>query len=192
MNSSTFTAVFDACVLYPANVRDLLMRLACTGCFRARWSDDIHDEWIRNLLANRGDLKREQLEHTAQLMNEAVEDCLVADYTPLIDSIEGLPDPDDRHVVAAAIRCGASVIVTYNLKDFPAEALEPWGLEAQHPDEFVENVFDLYQAQVLGAVRSMRLALKNPPLTIEELFKVLLKAELAQTVKCLEGYRTML
>lgn len=192
MNSSTFTAVFDACVLYPANVRDLLMRLACTGCFRARWSEDIHDEWIRNLLANRSDLKREQLERTARRMNEAVEDCLVTDYTPLIDSIEGLPDPNDRHVVAAAIRCGASVIVTYNIKDFPAAALELWGLEAQHPDEFVENVFDLYQAQVLGAVQSMRLALKNPPLTIEELFTVLLKAELAQTVKCLEGYKTML
>ena len=192
MNSSTFTVVFDACVLYPANVRDLLVRLACTGCFRARWSDDIHDEWIRNLLEDRPDLTRERLERTAQLMNDAVEDCLVTDYTPLIDGIEGLPDPDDRHVVAAAIRCGASVIVTYNLKDFPAATLERWGLEVQHPDEFVENVFDLYQAQVLEAVRSMRLALKNPQLTIEELFNVLLKAELAQAVKCLEDYKTML
>ena len=192
MNSSPFTAVFDACVLYPANVRDLLMRLACTRCFRARWSGETHDEWIRNLLANRPDLSRERLERTAQQMDDAVEDCLVADYAPLIDGIEGLPDPDDRHVVAAAIRCGASVIVTYNLKDFPVAALERWQLEVQHPDEFVENVFDLHQAQVLEAVRSMRLALKSPPLTIEELFNVLLKAELAQTVKCLEGYKAML
>ena len=192
MNSSTFTVVFDACVLYPANVRDLLVRLACTGCFRARWSDDIHDEWIRSLLEDRPDLTRERLERTAQLMNDAVEDCLVTDYTPLIDGIEGLPDPDDRHVVAAAIRCGASVVVTYNLKDFPATALERWGLEVQHPDEFVENVFDLHQAQVLGAVRGMRLALKNPHLTIEEIFNVLLKAGLAQTVNCLEDYKTML
>ncbi|MHC1478651.1 hypothetical protein ACYJW8_00235 [Frateuria aurantia] len=94
MNSSTFTAVFDACVLYPANVRDLLVRLACTGSFRARWSDDIHDEWIRNLLENRPDLTRERLERTRQLMNDAVEDCLVTDYIPLINSIDGLPDPD--------------------------------------------------------------------------------------------------
>ena len=78
------------------------------------------------------------------------------------------------------------------LRDFPEAALERWGLEVQHPDEFVENVFDLYQAQVLGVVRSMRLALKNPPLAIEDLFNVLLKAELAQTVKCLERYKTML
>ena len=192
MNNSAFTAVFDACVLYPANVRDLLMRLACTGCFRARWSDDIHDEWIRNLLARRDDLTHERLQRTAELMNAAVEDALVADYASLIPGIEGLPDPDDRHVVAAAIRCGASVIVTYNLKDFPAEALARWGLEAQHPDEFVENLFDLHQAHVLGAVRNMRAALRNPPLTIEELFTVLLKAELAQTVRCLERYGAML
>lgn len=192
MNNSAFTAVFDACVLYPANLRDLLMRLACTGAFRARWSDQIHDEWIRGLLGRRSGLTRAQLDRTAALMNDAVDDCLVTDFESLIDGIRGLPDANDRHVVAAAIRCGASVIVTFNLKDFPAEALDTWGLEAQHPDEFIENLFDLHQAQVLGAVQRMRGALKNPPLTVEELFGVFLKAELAQTVKCLEDCKTML
>jgi len=168
------------------------MRLACTGAFRARWSKQIHDEWIRNLLAKRSDLTRTQLDRTAALMNGAIDDCLVTNFEPLIESITGLPDADDRHVVAAAIRCNASVVVTFNLKDFPEIALDAWGLEAQHPDEFVENLFDLHPAQVLGAVQSMRRALGNPSLTVDDLFGILLRAGLAQTVKCLEQYKGML
>lgn len=125
-------------------------------------------------------------------MNGAIDDCLVTNFEPLIESITGLPDADDRHVVAAAIRCNASVIVTFNLKDFPEIALDAWGLEAQHPDEFVENLFDLHPAQVLGAVQSMRRALRNPSLTVDDLFGILLRAGLAQTVKCLERYKGML
>jgi predicted nucleic acid-binding protein len=133
---ATFTALYDACVLYPAPVRDLLMRLAMSDLFRARWTDQIHDEWIRHVLANRHDLKREQLERTRTLMNAHVRDCLVIGYEPLIDG-PTLPDPEDRHVLAAAVRTGASVIVTFNLDDFPGEVLKPLGVEAQHPDEFI-------------------------------------------------------
>lgn len=132
---ATFTALYDACVLYPAPLRDLLMRLALTDLFRARWTDQIHDEWIRNLLANRADLTAEQLERTRTLMNSHVRDCLVTGYEPLIEGL-ALPDPDDRHVLGAAIRACASVIVTFNLKDFPANVLEPLGVERQHPDAF--------------------------------------------------------
>jgi hypothetical protein len=128
---ATFVAVFDACVLYPASVRDLLLRLALTDLSRARWTDRIHDEWIGGVLKQRQDLSRTQLERTRDLMNQAVPDCLVTAYESLIDGL-GLPDPNDRHVLAAAIRCQAGVIVTYNLRHFPEEALAPYGIEAQH------------------------------------------------------------
>ena len=98
---STFTALYDACVLYPAPLRDLLLRLALTDLFRARWSNEIHDEWIRNVLANRPDLKREQLERTRELMNSNVRDSVVSDYEDLIDGLQ-LPDQGDRHVSAGA------------------------------------------------------------------------------------------
>jgi len=119
-------------VLYPAPLRDLLMHLALTDLIRAKWTEAIHEEWIRSVLANRPDLTREKLERTRQLMNAHVRDCLVADYEDLIPLLT-LPDADDRHVLAAAIRSNADVIVTFNLGDFPPEALTKWGIEAQHP-----------------------------------------------------------
>ena len=133
---ANYTVVYDACVLFPAPLRDLLMRLALVGLFRARWSAQIHEEWLRSLLEKRPELTRAQLERTRDLMNTSVLDSLVTGHEPLIEAIV-LPDPDDRHVVAAAIRCGANAIVTYNLKDFPEAALQPLGIEAQHPDDFV-------------------------------------------------------
>ncbi len=99
---SNLIAVFDACVLYPAPLRDLLMHLATTDLFRAKWTNEIHQEWIRNLLKNRKDLTLSQLERTRDLMNSHVLDCLVEDYSYLIPTID-LKDKDDRHVVAAAI-----------------------------------------------------------------------------------------
>lgn len=127
--SSQFTVVYDACVLYPAPLRDLLMHLALSDLYRARWSDLIHDEWTRNVLASRPDLTQDQLNRTRQLMNAHVRDSLVTGFEYLIPSIR-LPDPDDRHVAAAAIHSGASLIVTFNLKDFPAEVLKPYNLVA--------------------------------------------------------------
>jgi hypothetical protein len=97
--SSHFTVVYDACVLYPAPLRDLLMHLALSDLFRARWSNMIHDEWIRNVHANRPDLSRDRLDRTRDRMNHSVRDCVVSDFEYMISSIS-LPDPDDRHVVA--------------------------------------------------------------------------------------------
>ena len=123
------TALYDANVLYPAPLRDLLMHLALTDLFRAKWSEQIHEEWIRNVLKSRADLTKAQLERTRQLMNENVRDCLVAGYEALIPALS-LPDPDDRHVLAAAIQGQANVIVTYNLKDFLPGVLSEHGVEA--------------------------------------------------------------
>lgn len=179
--SSHFTVVYDACVLYPAPLRDLLMHLALSDLYRARWSDLIHDEWTRNVLTNRNDLNSDQLNRTRQLMNANVRDSLVAGFEYLIPSIE-LPDPDDRHVVAAAIHSGASLIVTFNLKDFPTDALKPYNLAAQHPDDFIVDLLDLHPASVLEAAASHRRSLKNPPKTADEYLDTLLAQGLTQSV----------
>lgn len=128
------TAVYDANILYPAPLRDLFIRIAQAGLVRARWTETIHDEWIRNVLKDNPHISAERLARTRSLMNEAVRDCLVTGYEDLIESIS-LPDPDDRHVLGAAIRTPADVIVTYNLADFPAETLSRFDIEALHPDD---------------------------------------------------------
>jgi PIN domain len=99
------------------------MRLALTDLFQARWTDQIHDEWTRNLLTNRPDVTTESLARCRRLMDAHVPDCLVTGYESLIPTLS-LPDPDDRHVLAAALHAGAGSIITYNLSDFPASVLD--------------------------------------------------------------------
>src|SRR5450432_3552157 len=144
------TAFYDASVLYPSELRNLLMHLALTGLFRARWSAGVHEEWIRALLRRRPDLSREKLERTRMLMDKHASGALVTGYEDLIESLQ-LPDPDDRHVLAAAIRGRADVIVTMNLRDFPEAVLDSFGIEAQHPDEFILHLLGLSPDAVLSA-----------------------------------------
>lgn len=160
-----FTALYDACVLYPAPLRDLLVELAGRKLFRARWSRAIHEEWIRNLLANRPDLTRERLERTAQRMDAAVLDALVEGYEDLIPDLH-LPDEGDRHVLAAAIMGRADVIVTLNIRDFPAAVIGKHGISVLTPDEFVLDLLDLSAEDVLEAIGSIVSRLKNPPVTL--------------------------
>lgn len=185
--SSHFTVIYDACVLYPAPLRDFLMHLALTDLYRARWSDLIHEEWMRNVLANRPDLDRKQLEATRAKMNHAVRDCVVSDFDYLIPSLI-IPDPDDRHVVAAAIHCGASLIVTFNLKDFPPEALKPYNLLVQHPDDFIFDLLDLHPALVCEAAANHRRSLRNPLKTADEYLDTLLAQGLTQTAAVLRQW----
>ena len=177
---SCVTALLDANVLYPAPVRDLLMQLAASGLFRAKWSADIHEEWIRSLLKDQPHRKRADLERTRALMDAAVSDCLVTGYQALIPSLS-LPDPDDRHVLAAAIIGRCDAIVTVNLRDFPEAALAPYGIEAQHPDEFLSGHFHLAPDQLCEAVRKVRARLRNPPLTAPQYLAVLARHGLAAT-----------
>lgn len=188
---SNFVALFDACVFYPAQLRDLLLRVAVSDSFKARWTDRIHDEWIRHLLKNRPDIPSQRLARTRELMNRAVPDCLVSDYESLIDQLT-LPDPDDRHVLAAAIRCQAGVIVTMNLRDFPDEAVGRYGISVQHPDEFLAHLFDLKPAVVCTAIRQMRASLVNPPKSVRELLGDLLRAGLPETVSLLATMEDLL
>jgi hypothetical protein len=139
-----------------------LVRLARSGLFRAHWTSDIHEEWIRSVLEMRPDLSRERLVRTRDLMNEHVLDSLVTDYEKHIPTIV-LPDADDRHIVAAAIEAKANLIITFNLKHFPASALEPINLTAVHLDDFVTGLLDIDEPVVLATVRDQRLDLKRPP-----------------------------
>ena len=183
---ATLTALYDSCVLYPAPLRDLLVRLGGTGLFRARWTNQIHEEWIRNVLENRSDLSRERLERTRDLMNGHIFDSLVTNYEDLIPSLL-LPDADDRHVVAAAIRARADVIVTFNLKDFPACALSLYNIEAQHPDIFIQHLLDLDEVLVCATIRQQRLDLKKPPKPIEDVLNTFEAQGLKQSVARLRG-----
>ena len=142
-------------------------------------------------MRDRPDIPTERLGRTRELMNSAVPDCLVTDYESFIEQLT-LPDPDDRHVLAAAIRCQAGVIVTLNMRDFPDEVVARYGISVQHPDEFLAHLFDLKPAVVCTAVREMRASLANPPKTVRELLEDLLKAGLPETVSLLETMESLL
>ncbi len=182
---SHFTALLDANVLYPAPMRDLLIEVARTGLFRAKWSPDIHREWIEALLRNEPRRDRAVLERTRDLMDRAVRDCLVTGYEALIPSIT-LPDAGDRHVLAAAIAGGCEVIVTQNLKHFPMNMLAVHGVEAQHPDEFLSNHLSLAPGVFCEAVRRVRARLKNPPYSVGDYLGTLTQQGLVATAAELE------
>ena len=186
-----YVAVLDACVLYPATVRDLLLSLAHADLYHAKWSEDIQHEWVENLLTKRPDLNRTQLEKTCQDMEKAVPDCLVHNYHFIIPNLT-LPDPDDRHVLAAAIRCNADAIVTINLKDFPQDLLDEHGIEAQHPDDFVMNQIELSKPHALQAIKQMRSRLKNPPRSAAELIGTIERHQLPQTAAFLREWQSLI
>lgn len=159
----SFTVVYDADVLHRAPVRDLIIRAALQPSLnlRARWTERILDEMVESIVRRRPEL-RDRLARTRVVMCEAVPDCLVTGWQPLVDALE-LPDPDDRHVLAAAIRVHAGVIVTYNTSDFPDGQLEPFGIVAQHPDTFLLQLFELAPAAVVAVLHEQIAAMTNPP-----------------------------
>ncbi|MFW1677367.1 PIN domain-containing protein [Pontibacter sp. JAM-7] len=187
---SKFTVIYDACVLYPAPLRDTLMRLALTDLFKAHWTEKIHEEWIDALL-RQGKFTREALERVRDLMDAHVKDAKVTGYESLIETLQ-LPDPDDRHVLAAEIRCGADAIVTFNMKDFPPDALEPYGIDLLHPDDFIYYQIDMAPAICCSAIKKQRMALKNPPVEVDEFLATLQKQQLPQSVSKLREFSEFL
>jgi hypothetical protein len=188
---SQYTALLDANVLYPAPLRDLLLQLAVMDLYRAKWTADIHREWIDNLLENEPHRSRSALERTRDLMDRSTRDCLVTGYQHLNDYLT-LPDPNDRHVLAAAIVGRCDVIVTQNLKDFPTEILASFGIEAQHPDEFLSNHLNLAPGIFCSAVQKVRHRLKNPPYSVDEYLENLLLQGLVATVAELKTFAQLL
>jgi predicted nucleic acid-binding protein len=169
-----FTVVYDANILYSAPLRDFFVQLAASKIIDARWTEEIHREWMRNVLLNRSDITPEQLVRTKNLMNDNVEDCLVQGYEGIIPELE-LPDPGDLHVLAAAIRCGANSIVTFNLRDFPVENLRQYNIEPLHPDQFILRFLNFNFEGVCKAAEKQRIRLKNPPKTPDEYLQTLVE-----------------
>lgn len=162
LHSGRFTVLLDACVLYPAPLRDLLLTFAAHRFYTPKWSERIQREWSQNLMAKRGDLTKKQLEHTTTQMALAFPDALVTGFKSIEKGLS-LPDKDDNHVLAAALKCKADVIVTSNLKDFPKRYVGQFDIEVQSPDDFMCNLIDLDQRKAKEAFRSMVNRLRNPP-----------------------------
>lgn len=188
MSTTRSVVVYDANVLYPAHLRDLLMRLAVGGLVRAHWSDQIHEEWMRNVHADYPDITWEDLEYTRSEMDRALPDACVDGHHSLIQDLT-LPDPDDRHVLAAAIHADADYIVTFNLSDFPEARLNPHGLEAISPDELASILVDRVPEQVLEMAARHRASLRKPPLSPSEYLQALRNGGLEETADWLEVRR---
>jgi predicted nucleic acid-binding protein len=181
--------VLDANVLYPARLRDFFIRLAIAGMFRARWSDIILDECFDNIRHHNPELDPVRLNRTRDLMNAAVVDATVTNFEHLIENFD-LPDPNDRHVTAAAIASGATAIVTFNLRDFPTSALATHGLTAISPDDFARQLHRYDPDAVLEVLTEQATNLRNPRTTLDELLDGLRHAGLTSFVDAVRTDRS--
>ncbi|MEK9524685.1 PIN domain-containing protein [Streptomyces venezuelae] len=181
-----FVVIYDANVLYPSVLRDVLIRVAQEGLVQAKWTHQILDETFTNVQKDHPGIPPEKLARTRELMITAVRDCLVTRYEPLIAAVE-LPDPDDRHVLAAAIRAKAQTIVTFNMRDFPRDALEPWDVEAVHPDRFLEGLIDLAPEVVYGQVQRIADSWRNPAGTVDDVIDRLDRSGLVSAAAALRS-----
>lgn len=172
-------AVLDACVLYKSVARDLLLRLADARLFIPKWSQAIHDEWTTNLLAKRKDITHSQLQATIRKMDRYFPEAMVP-----MDAASGkhlLPDKDDVHVLETAIASEASVIVTFNLKDFPAKVLSPLKLTAIHPDLFCYELMKRNQRIAREVFHSQVHDLRRPVISFDHVCSNLIKADMKQS-----------
>ena len=140
-NTTPIVAVLDANILYPALLRDFLLTLAMCKTYMPKWSAKINEEWTRNLLLKRSDLKKEKVLGVVSQMNKVFPFSEIEDFENFIPSLE-LPDADDRHVLAAAIKTKATIIITANLRDFPEEYIRQFDIEVLHPDELVMRLLE--------------------------------------------------
>lgn len=166
------------------------MTLAMTGLFRPRWSDDIHREWMQAVSDARG-IPVEKLQARRDDMDQAVLDSCVSGYEGLIEALT-LPDPNDRHVLAAAIRCHANAIVTFDLKDFPDTVLNQFGIHTRHPDDFILDVDGLELGILIHAARADLMHYTNPPLEVDDYIDGLRKAQVPKTADYLQRLKVLL
>jgi hypothetical protein len=188
---STFTAFIDSNVFFGARLRSILVTMAQTGFFRARWSEDVHREWMTKVVERRPGITLANLERTRRAMDGAVPDCLVTGYETLIPALS-LPDPDDRHVLAAAIVAKASVIVTFNQADFPEDVLAAYGIRPVHPDEFILDLENLDTDALIRATKEDLKHYNKPPLSLSAYLDDLRRAGIPQTADYLEKLRVLI
>jgi predicted nucleic acid-binding protein len=180
-----FIVVYDACVLYSNTVRDLLIRLAISGVVQAKWSEEILNEVDRNLDKN-GIGTPESRARRREQMNTAIPDVLVTGYEDLTAGLK-LPDENDRHVLAAAIKAGAQVIVTDNLRDFPPDYLAQYGIEAKSADDFVMDLIDMFDRVVYSCAQAMADNCRLPPQTLDDILVKLERSGLIESANALRS-----
>lgn len=184
IHSVKFTCVLDTNVIYPIEVRDVLFWFAHYELYTPKWSAHIFDEW-KEVMARRGVDDQEILKRIEKA-NKAFPDALVRNYAPLIDSLD-LPDLKDRHVLAAAIKANADIIITNNLKDFPAEILEIYGMDAKSADDFLTDIIDLNQDTAVEAFKKLVMYRRNPDLDEYQVLDALRKNQLKETADFLHA-----
>ena len=195
MFANRFTATIDACVLAGVLRRNLILTLAQWEFFRVRWSDEILDEAeraIAGLFAKKGDLNAAEKGSKARAsMEKAFEDAMVSGYARYLPMCEGV-DPGDAHVIAAALKTQAQVIVTDNLKHFPATLLEPLNLEAKSADAFIADTIALDIGRAVAAIHQMRQRLERPAMTASDLLVMMDANGLTTAVNILQPHEASL
>lgn len=171
--------IFDACILYPFHLRNIVVQLAVDRVVDARWTDAIHHEWARSLAARMPAIPIERLQATRQLMDAALPAAMVSVSQQQLRLVS-LPDADDRHVVAAGIAAGASLILTWNLRDFPAAELRKHGLRRQNPDTFLVDLYDDAPAPVIGSLANARRNLNKSRVSATDFIGILRNQRLAR------------
>lgn len=179
----TFVVTYDACALHSNTGRDLLIRVAQMGLVQAKWSSQILDELVESL-DRRGIGTPDGRKRLRELIADSVADSMVVGHEKLIDALV-LPDPDDRHVLAAAVRSHSQVIVTENLKDFPADALAEWNIEAKTPDDFVRDLIDIDAWIVNACVQQIVDSRTHPPMTFGQVLEQLERCGFVQSANAL-------
>jgi predicted nucleic acid-binding protein len=162
--------VLDACVLIPAALRDILLRAADAGMYQALWSEEILDEVQRNLISELG-RSQQQAERLIEVLRQVFPEAVVTRYDELVQNMTN--DPKDRHVVAATVKAQAEVIVTSNLRDFPEQALTPYGIEAQSPDEFLLRLAHIHGEHVVKLITEQANDLRHPPKSPTEVIQMI-------------------
>jgi predicted nucleic acid-binding protein len=184
IHSVRFKAVLDTNVIHPIVVRDLLFWFAHYDMYTPKWSRHIFDEW-KALIREKGQSESEA-ERRVNIANRAFPDTLVYKYENLIEGLV-LPDLKDRHVLAAAIKTNANIIVTNNLKDFPNDYLETFGIKAISADDFLTDIIDLNPDEALKAFKEMVMYKRNPEIDEFEVLNVLRKSGLNDTANYLHS-----
>lgn len=180
-------AVFDACILYPFHLRNVVVQAAVDRLVGARWTAEIHDEWIRNLAADAPAIPIERLQHTCRLMNDALPTAMVKGYKHLVPTVT-LPDPNDRHVVAAGIAAGASIVLTWNLRHFPANELKRFGLRRETPDAFLSKLYDKAPDSTVGSLARARRNLSKSRVSASDFVDILNNQKLIHLAKRIQRH----
>jgi predicted nucleic acid-binding protein len=165
----TFPAVLDACVLYPAYLCDTLLRLAEAEAYRPLWSADILNELRRNVVT-RG-VPADRVDRRIDHMTRSFPDATVTGYEYLVDGMTN--NAKDHHVLAAAVRANAEVVVTFNIRDFPEPALKPFDITAIHPDDFLLDQLDLYPGLTMDVLEQQAASYRREPTTVAGLLPLL-------------------